>query len=427
MAIIKVQDDCRTGRTSVSIFGLKFSYINQKLVTRPDYCYPLSKIREKYKNKQKVRVGFLVNENCKWNAEDLYNLLENNENFEPIVLVTLYDTRHNKKDFTKPSVQDNFDFFKNSGKRVLKVYDEEKEKYLDLKEFDIDILFYQQPWGLDKIQSIENVAKNSICCYFSYGIGIFECAVNVRPFHEKLFYYFVSDEATKNLYKKFEINNLDNLTVVGYPKLDVYNDLPQTPTAKTTVIYAPHHSYKRGLKIGTFDKTGEQILAFAKVHPEYRWVFKPHPDLKEVLYTDKHYGPDFTENYYSQWEEIGEIYDKGNYFGLFMASDILITDCSSFLLEYMPTLKPIIRLERLGSQKVSALGKEFLKGMYRVRNVSEMSRCLEALKQKDSLLEVRNDLTKNVLRKEKNACANIVKKLEIICTGEDVNSRGENI
>ena len=38
---------------------------------------------------------------------------------------------------------------------------ENKEKIhdfiVDIKDFDIDILFYQQPWGLDISQTIENV------------------------------------------------------------------------------------------------------------------------------------------------------------------------------------------------------------------------------------------------------------------------------
>ena len=44
------------------------------------------------------------------------------------------------------------------------------------------------------------------------------------------------------------------------------------------------------------------MLEYAKKHPEYNWVFKPHPDVKEVLYKDKKYGPEFTENYYQETE-----------------------------------------------------------------------------------------------------------------------------
>ena len=50
------------------------------------------------------------------------------------------------------------------------------------------------------------------------------------------------------------------------------------------------------------------------------------------------------DEYVAQWNNLPNayLYNKGNYIELFKTSDLLITDCSSFLLEYMPTLKPII-------------------------------------------------------------------------------------
>jgi len=416
------QDDYKNGRTKVRLCGLKFSYINPKLVIRPDYTPVISKIQNKYKNKEKIRVGFLVNENCKWNAEYLYNLLEENEHFEPIILITLYDTRHQKKDMTKSSIEDNYNFFASTGKRVEKVYDEENEKYLAIKDFDIDILFYQQPWGLDDSQSIEETANDSLCCYFAYGISAVECPADVRPFHEKLFAYFIPNEETKTFLESIKINNLDNLNIVGYPKLDIYNNLSKTRQIRKTIIYAPHHSYKRGLKLGTFNKTGMQILEFAKQHKEYNWVFKPHPDLKEVLYKDKKYRKEFTENYYKQWAEIGKVYDKGNYFEQFMQTDILITDCDSFLLEYMPTLNPIIRLERKDSVKLSKLGQEIVKGIYCASNFDECVNILKKLDKpnQDELKEKRKEITDSILRKTTNASANIVAELEKLFTSYGV-------
>lgn len=426
VALVEVKDNCATGRTTLSLCGLKFSFINKKLVRRPNYDEVLSKIQAKHQNNEKVRVGFLVNENCKWNAENLYNLLEENNAFEPIVLVTLYNTRHQKKDMTKSSLQENYDFFTNSGKRVIKAYDEENERYLDIANFDIDILFYQQPWGLDESQSIEVVSKSSLCCYYAYGISVLECPSEVRPFHEKLFAYFIPNDETKECLKKFEINSLENLVVVGYPKLDIYNDLEKNTQDKKTIIYAPHHSYNRGLKIGTFNKNGKEILEFAKQHPEFNWIFKPHPDLKEVLYKDKRFGKEFSENYYAQWASIGKIYDKGNYFEQFMTSDILITDCDSFLLEYMPTLNPLIRLERKGSAKLSPIGKKIVKGIYRVNNFSECASILKRLDtpNQDTLKEKRIEITDSILRKTKFASANIIKELEkLFANCEVVNEK----
>jgi len=413
-SLFKLEHNHVAGRTIVRIMGLKFSFLNKKLIQHPDYSQAIAKIKNKYNKKEKIRVGFLVSENSKWNAENLYNLLEENEHFEPVVLVTLYTTRHDKKDFTKTSVADNYNFFVSIGKRVQKVYDEENEKYLDIKDFDIDILFYQQPWGISLEQSITNVSSYAICCYFPYGISVLESPIEVRPFHEQLYAYYIPNEESEKYLKKFEINKLDNLNIVGYPKLDIYNSLTKTKREKKTIIYAPHHSWNRRLRLGTFPKTGIKILEYAQKHPEFNWIFKPHPDLKEVLYKEKRYGKDFTENYYKQWAAIGEINNKGNYFEQFMASDILITDCDAFLLEYMPTFNPIIRLDRKDSTKLSLLGKEIMKGIYRAFSFNECKKILEYLYNNDNdrLSEQRKEITKNILRKTQNASANIVNELE---------------
>lgn len=414
MAFIKFKDDYQKGRTIINLCGIKISVINKKLVARPDYSKAISKIREKHSRKEKIKVGFLVSENCKWNAESLYKLLEENENFEPIILVTLYTSRHTKQDMTKTSVEDNYDFFAKQGKRVVKAYDEENEKYLDIKDFDIDVLFYQQPWGIDYSQSVDVVSQHCLCCYYAYGITVFDSPIDIRPFHERLYNYFVPNEETAKGLKKYKINKFDNFSIVGYPKLDIYNNLEKIEHDKKTIIYAPHHSYCRRLRLGTFPKTGLKMLEFAKKHPEYNWIFKPHPDLKEVLYKDKKYGPEFAEKYYEEWAKVGKVYCKGNYFELFMASDLLITDCSAFLLEYMPTSNPIIRLDRWDSTKLSDVGKKIIKGIYQVYSFKEFESVFKKLEkvEKDELFDKRKEITETILRKTPNSCANIVKVLE---------------
>ena len=132
------------------------------------------------------------------------------------------------------------------------------------------------------------------------------------------------------------------------------------------------------------------------------------------LYKDKKYGPEFAENYYEEWAKVGKVYYKGNYFELFMGSDVLVTDSSAFLLEYMPTQKPIIRLDRWDSTKLSEVGKKIIKGIYRVYSFKEFVSVFKKLEkfEKDELFDKRKEITDTILRKIPNSCANIVKELE---------------
>lgn len=412
--IFNVYQNQATCRTELTILGIKFKFLNKKLVVRPDYSKALDKIKEKYRAKEKIRVAFLVSENSKWNSDELYDLLEKSDVYEPFILVTLLTYVHFGNDKTRNNLDENYNFFKQQGKRVFYAYNQQEKRYIDLNEFSPDIVFYQQPWGIAENQEINNVSDNALCCNFHYGLNLFESDVENLPFYKKLFLYFIPNEQIKEFFKPF---GYENLKVVGFPKLDVYKKLKINTAETKTVIYAPHFSYspKSILKIGTFDKTGEKILEFAKKHNEYNWIFKPHPVLKNELTNDKKFGAKYVEKYYSEWAKIGKVYEQGEYFDLFNSSDLLITDCSAFLLEYMPTLRPIIRLENLKSTKLNKFGELIVSGTYRVNSFNEFETCFKSLliDKKDELLAKRKEIVSMVLTEESSSqrILNVLDKL----------------
>ena len=412
--LFNIYDNYNTSRTEITFLGIKLKFYNERLIRIPDYTNALNKVKEKYKNKEKIRVAFYVSENAKWNAEELYKLLEQSEEFEPIVVVSLLSYVHEGDDVTRNNLQENYDFFKKSGKNVVKAYDKEKKEYIPLENFDIDIIFYQQPWGIPDIHNIERTKDFALSCHISYGVVIFDCDLDYRPFFKKLFCYFASIE---QMVEKMKEKGFFNTYAISFPKLDIYKSIKRTKKEedKKTIIYAPHFSYQKNslLKIGTFNRTGEQILEFAKQHPEYNWVFKPHPVLKNELYHDKKYGKKFVEKYYSEWAEIGEIYDQGNYFELFMNSDLLITDCCAFLLEYLPSLQPLIRLENQGGLPFSVLGKELINVVYRTKTFAGFEKIFIDIFQKnnDYLKEKRTKFINSIIEK-KNSSEQIVEILQ---------------
>lgn len=141
---------------------------------------------------------------------------------------------------------------------------------------------------------------------------------------------------------------------------------------------------------------------FALKHPEYKWIFKPHPNLRNTLYQDKRYGKEFADKYFETWKAIGEIKEKGNYFKEFANSDMLITDSCSFLLEYMPTQKPIIRFTNKNSKvKFSDFGKKIAQGLYQVYNFQDfVNKFNEIMKNNnDPIAQKRKELAKTIIGK----------------------------
>ena len=97
--------------------------------------------------------------------------------------------------------------------------------------------------------------------------------------------------------------------------------------------------------------------------------------------------------YFKNWENLpnAQIYEYGNYFDMFRTSDLLITDCNSFLYEYLPTKKPVIRLISENSVGHNSFGEKIIAGYYNASNIEELNTLLELIlfKNKDPLLSVR--------------------------------------
>ena len=85
------------------------------------------------------------------------------------------------------------------------------------------------------------------------------------------------------------------------------------------------------------------------------------------------------EDYYNEWAKIGYVYQMGDYFDIFKSSDLMITDCASFLAEYLPSKKPLIRLIKDNSIEMSDLGSKIVSQYYNARNKKEIEYLFQLL------------------------------------------------
>ncbi|MBO4956648.1 MAG: hypothetical protein J6C50_02315 [Rickettsiales bacterium] len=355
-------------------------YIECKHI-KNNYTQVIKKIKQKVKNNQKIKVAFLVSERQKWNCQQLYEKLEKSNIFEPMVLVTNIKGREKE-------LKLNYDFFKNLNINVDWAYKD--DKYIDLSVFNIDILFYQQPWEINKKQNIKNTSKFALSMYIPYAITNTYYSSNTyyKYFLECLHTYFIVNKTEKYNFIN-NISNKINFKITGHPKLDVYFDNKEYE--KKYIIYAPHHSFeKEGLRYATFEWNGKEILEFAKKHKELNWVFKPHPRFKYSVVSNGILTQEECDKYFKDWEEIGLVYDSGNYFDLFKQSKCLITDCGSFLIEYFPIQNPVIVPISKDSKGRTNLANDILNSYYKVYNIGELNKCLE-----DVVLN-NNDYMKNI-------------------------------
>lgn len=348
---------------------------------RNNYTQNILRIRQKH---GKIKVAFLVSENQKWNCQSVYDEMASSSDFEPVILITgIYSSHYDDLGKYYTSVKENYDFFANKGMHVEYAYDIGTHEFLSLDRFKPDIIFYQQPWAIHPIQDIPETSKFALSCYVPYGICVIDCPTDYdQNFHRMLWHHYAINEILYNHFKSKCHDLPDNYKIVGHPKLDAYT---QQSNAKYMgggryIIYAPHHSFAPShLNFATFKWNGKFILEYAKAHPELKFVFKPHPQLKTRLIVRKIMSEKEVNNYYDEWKKIAVFCDTANYFDLFKQSQLMITDCSSFLAEYFPSTHTVINLKNKNSISLNPFGQAITDCYYKVYNIKELKQVLKML------------------------------------------------
>lgn len=381
----------------------------EEIKTKLNYEKVLSKLKSKANAGEKIRAVFVCEENQKWGYQFVYELMKSDSRFEVLPVVLYPIITKNRIEFTQ---EKNKEFFNKQGIETIDGYDYEKQANIDLKYFEPDLVFYQQPWYLEGENHPVNLSKYALTMMIPYGYTTLNenswGSDAVKRVYKNLWRFFSESPYHNKFYEKAAgMRHRDNLTATGTPKLDYYRK-PVQPEfealwkgKKNRIIWAPHHSIKNhGLSMSNFEEYAGFMLDFAKNNPDYSFVLKPHPALKNScaacgFMTEAEY-----DSYMDEWNglENASVYTDGAYFDIFKTSDVLVTDCSSFLAEYFPSKKPVILLDRPARAPFDKFGMRIEKGFYKVQSPSELQKLLiQLLKEKNDVLK---DTRISLLKKE---------------------------
>jgi glycosyltransferase involved in cell wall biosynthesis len=332
-----------------------------------------SKILNRIRNKkEKLKILFMVNDIQKWKAQSLYDLMAQYEKIEPVICLHIAEKSPKLETLLK-----NKEYFETKGMNTIIAHDLKKNKAIDLKEFNPDIVFYQQTDYISKNQSPVTVSQYALTCYIPNHLSNYnlEPADYDKSFYSFLFRYYITNNKWKIIYNN--LSDLKNLYATGNPMLDyLYLNQGEVPE-KNYVIYAPHWSFyheknKNNMRLGTFLWNGKEILDYAKSHTEVNWVFMPDEKLKKSL-TKIGLSAEDVDEYYREWEKIAKTCYNGDYTELFLESKLLITDGDTYMTEYFYSGKPIIHLISSDCRvdAVKFVQKNF-DTLYKVHNTDEM-------------------------------------------------------
>lgn len=345
------------------------------------------RIRREIQDGRQLRTAFVVNDRAKWNASALLQKMQS-LGWDARIHLCLTDVKGLGPVERKASYLEQRSFFAQVDPDLVDLYDPENDRVVPVEEVSADIVFYQQPWGMKDFP--RRMAGRALGAYMHYGFILMAnhgMHYHIGSFHSYLWRYFTQTEEHRLLHLEHDPSAYDKLVVTGYPKLDVYRDTsppsepspiwPEPAHVAKRVIFAPHHSLgKDNLQMSTFRWTHALMLELARSEPGLQWVYKPHPNLQHSVVKNKVMTAEEYRDYERSWAALPNctVYDSGEYFDIFKSSDVLITDCGSFLAEYLPTGNPIIWLISQDTVGLNPVGQKLSEGFYQARDIEDVRR-----------------------------------------------------
>lgn len=378
--------------------------------------------------KEPLNVVFLVLSASVWKYDSVYQLMEKDKRFNPLIMVCpAIDLAENQ---IIPKMNQTYAYLSNKGYKVIKACDENRDNYVGIESLSPDILFYASQWDehFDE-QYRSTTLRKYLKCYvnYSYKNNPFEWSI-ASPFQGRMWMYFSECEDNRKLALSFNANEFQNIHVVGYP---IYDEI-QALDAKGTdwkiqdkkhkrIIWAPHHSIEGHdglIKLSTFLLYSDSMKELAeKFADKVQFAFKPHPQLKTVLYHHPDWGQEKTDAYYNFWRDgKNTAIVDGAYADLFKSSDAMIHDCHSFVVEYLYVNKPVMFLANYDREGQSnTVGKKAFAAHYHGLNAEDIERFITdvVIGEKDTMQTMRNEFYQNILvpPNGKTVAENIVEEL----------------
>ncbi len=328
----------------------------------PGYRTAYKKIEQKPK-KSKIRIGFICQEPSIWlSFGPVYEAALKDESVEPYLIAVPQMTYAFYIKVMKIDYEEVYKYANGICENYVPAYDPVKKEWFDIKKLDLDYVFVPRPYEtyLPKGYKALNLSRHAKVCHIPYGYmtsDMNDCANNTH-FIRNVYMVFCENTSTYNYVRRKVKGTVkrgeQKVLKIGFPRFDlvVEGDRSLKGIWKRDrndsihrVVWTPRWTPNPKLGGSNFLKYKDIILDYVLEHTETMdLVFRPHPLTFEAFKEAGLLTEADQKDYLKKYEQsVNAVYDCGSeYLDTFYASDILITDCSSVMVDYLFTKKPII-------------------------------------------------------------------------------------
>jgi tetratricopeptide (TPR) repeat protein len=306
-----------------------------------------------------VRVAFLVQHPQGWTSlESVWRVLREDPRFEVRLIAARYDHPYP----TDGGPEAIFGFLARLG------VPHERWEQANLGPGFADILFLQNPYDVTRPAPLRvpNLARwVSRLAYVPYGLEIGggernNTMVMNLPLQQLAWLVCARSERQRQAYARHCEGGNAHVAVTGHAKLDALRVPPAGDPAgfgafaagRRLVGWNPHFDIRPkagspwGEGFSTFTRWWEPMLAAFAARPDLALVIRPHPLLFGTLESRRIWSSSQVQEFHRAVQAAGNVrFDReGSYLPLFARAEAMISDASSFLLEYAATGRPLLYL-----------------------------------------------------------------------------------